>query len=582
MTVLATTRSQAYSTGYTGRVYVRTLNRTTGASVYKNVPIPSGIAVLPVRPCFAYYKGRTYISGMFSRMLVYAEDGHLYPAGLTAPNSAPTLTAASASALIDGETIGYLTYAQKIGEEIVSESNPSAGSATLNVRNKAITWTLPTSGHEPHTTHIRGWRTIAGSFEHLVFDTTLGGSSITESVPTVVLDENDALPNDGENAVLDNGIPPYTRYCMLYHDRMFFAGDPKYPSRLWWSELRKPWAVGDTPDSYFDMRDGEQITGLGVQDDRLIVFCNGAIYQVTGYGDGSDGFPPDLSVDKLFTGIGCISHHSIVDVNGRLWFAAEDGIRVYDGGMHYMMEGMRTYWRADFEANPVVYRDSVAVNNIRHHAYELLIPKTSGGFYYVANYLATDPAVGGSGLQPYWSFKRRNRYDTCIGMLRDADGLIQSFTGASDGNIRQEDVSTDPYDDGDTYNKYFEILSKHYTFGDPGGDDDEGKTLPRLWVYAEHEAAGQSYKVWAIGGDDAADTQASPQWWAQEVTPQTNPYTIGATSYTPIPVGTQAFTPEVPAGRGFTFKISGSRLTGFKFRGWGALVGPGVGRTGHS
>jgi len=571
MAVFVTTRNSAWSSGYTGYLYKRSLNRTTSAWSMTALDLPSNVATLNVRPSFATYRRRTYIAGMFSDILVIGEDQKVYKAGLHAHPAAPTVVGA-AGGTVTGEARCYISFVHKIGNLDVSESNLSPVTV-VTLASQARAWTLPTTSMDPHTTHVRGWVGMYGAIPRRAFETTLGSAAITEGVPTAELLEMPMFYNDGTLYVNDNGVPPYCKYIKAYHGRMIYAGDPQHPYRLWYSELDRPTAVGETDASYLDTTDGEAITGLGLHGESLVVFCNRATYLVRGWTDGSEGVAPDLGIDKVLDGIGCVSHHSIVRINERLWYAAEDGIRVYDGGFSYLMEDLRGYWKDDYKAYVDVYKDSEAIDDKDYTLYRLLIPDRDGSRYYCADYSDTDPTVGGSGLQPAWSFDTRARNDTAIGTVRDADGHIKSYTGSDDGYIRQENVLTDADDDNDTDNKAWEILLKHQTFGELAGDNDEGKELTRLFLQAESEDAQFTVAVYA-GGEDAHNAY-TPTW--SQVEPAAGlTYDRGdGTDVIAVAESKFNYVPSGCAGEGFFVKLSGSAQTGFKFRGVGFEYGPG-------
>jgi hypothetical protein len=570
MAVLVTARNAAWNDGYTGYVYRRVLDRTDNSWLLSSVPIPSGVSTLPVAPSFATHDRRTYIAGMFSALLVFAEDEQLYKAGIEGPLVAPTVVAGTGT-IVDACQC-YISFVQKIGTLDVAESNLSPATA-LTLATQGRTWTPPTATLiDPHVTHIRGYVSANGDLPRRVFEVTVGAGAFTEDVQTSTLALHPAYYNNGVDPVDDNGVPPYCKYAVVFNKRLFLAGDPQHPYRLWYSELNRPTAFG--VDSRLDTRGREPITGLAAHGSDLIVFCNRATYVLQGWTDGSEGIAPDMRLDPLFPGLGCISHWSIKEINKRLWYAAEDGIRVYDGGFSYMMKDLRTYWKDNYAANVSAYRQAVAVDDKTNHCYILLIPRTSGGaFHYVANYLDTDPAVGGSGLQPAWSVDTKARTEYTIGSLIDEDGVQRWYSGGSDGYVRQNDIPTDADDDGDTDAKLIDIVTKHYIYGQPGLTVDEGKSLTRFFTQIESESQAHTVSVYA--GGEAAGDQLNPSW-TQSPAAQALTYDPGdGTSRVAIAESRFAFVPSDCSGEGFTFRFQATSPTDFKFRGFGGEYGPG-------
>lgn len=145
---------------------------------------------------------------------------------------------------------------------------------------------------------------------------------------------------DGTTVALNSGVVnisagvPTGKYLAWWKNYMFLTGETAsagtdYPSRVWFSNLGDPgtWTIAT---DYFDVNasDGQNITGVGVLEDYLVLFKENSIWVMTG------GFPDDWIIDSsnnnltnAFQGIGCVSHRSIVQVGNDLWFMAKDGVR---------------------------------------------------------------------------------------------------------------------------------------------------------------------------------------------------------------------------------------------------------------
>lgn len=570
MAVLVTTRNAAWSSGYTGYVYRRLLDRTDNSWVLASVDIPTVASALPVPPSFATHDRRIYIAGMFSDLLIFAEDEKLYKAGIEAPQTAPTVVAGTGT--VADTCLCYISFVQKIGALDVAESNLSPAT-TLTLATQGRSWTLPTTTLDPHVTHIRGWVSANGDLPRRAFEVTVGTGAFTEDVQTSTLALHPAYYNNGADPVDDNGVPPYCKYAVVFNKRLFLAGDPQHPYRVWYSELNRPTAFGI--DGFFDTRNKAAVTGMGVNGGKLIVFCLHSTHALQGWTDGSEGIAPDMRLDPILKGIGCISHHSIVDINNRLWYAATDGIRLYDGGFTYLMKDLRSYWATNYAAAVADYKNSVAVDDKGNHCYVLLIPQTSGGaFHYVGNYLDTDPVVGGSGLQPAWSIDTKARTEYTLGSLIDEDGVQRWYSGGSDGYVRENDIASDADDDSDSDAKLIDIITKHYVDGQPGLTVDEGKSLTRFFTQIESESQAHTVSVYA--GPEAAGDQLSPNWTQSPAANEEPSYDPGdGTDRVAIADGRFAFVPSGCSGEGFTFRFQATSPTDFKFRGFSGEYGPG-------
>ena len=115
-------------------------------------------------------------------------------------------------------------------------------------------------------------------------------------------------------------------------------------------------------------------------------------------------------------------------------------------------------------------------------------------------------------MSPWWVNDIRARKDNAIGSLiiTDDDHYGELLTGSCDGFIRKENVQDDPDDDGDAYQKAISLQTKHFLFGDQGGDDAHGRNYPALDIFLKNEST--SVTLSALAGDDSAQDSPSPQW----------------------------------------------------------------------
>jgi len=72
----------------------------------------------------------------------------------------------------------------------------------------------------------------------------------------------------------DNGIPPYLKWMVYYRGRLFGAGNPAHPSRLYYSNAADPEVWPST--NFFDVNDGDgrPITGLAMFQNSLTIHKN--------------------------------------------------------------------------------------------------------------------------------------------------------------------------------------------------------------------------------------------------------------------------------------------------------------------
>lgn len=121
------------------------------------------------------------------------------------------------------------------------------------------------------------------------------------------------------------GSPPTAKFVQVHKNFMFLAGNAANPSRLYFSALGDPetWPALNFID--VGKGDGDQITGLAVLLDRLVITKNNSVWLLEG--DASSNF-----VLRRITDIaGCVDQHSIVTVRDTLGMLARDGFYFFDG-----------------------------------------------------------------------------------------------------------------------------------------------------------------------------------------------------------------------------------------------------------
>lgn len=111
------------------------------------------------------------------------------------------------------------------------------------------------------------------------------------------------------------GSPPAVKFVRTHQGRLWAAGDPTRPDRLYFSSPgnHEEWnGAGDSGAIDIDPGDGDEngITAIFPSyKGRLIVAKGTRLYQITGT------TPDEYKVDPLSKGIGCISHNSVVSVD---------------------------------------------------------------------------------------------------------------------------------------------------------------------------------------------------------------------------------------------------------------------------
>lgn len=543
-----------------------------GSTTLVTVSLPSGVAVfspVPRRPSVVEYKKRRHIVGQFSLPLIFTEFNTLFKSGITAPTVLPILTLNGGGAITTSRT-PYYSFLHKVGTTLIHESDLSPAGVEVTATAQKFTWTLPATSPDSRVTHIRLYASDNGTLPRIVTDLTIGTVTYSDNTPTLALGATPQLSAGGITVQGNRGVPPYSRFIEMYHDRGWYAGNTLHPERIYFSEIGEPEAVGIS--SYISTRDGETVTGIRRLRDQLIIFCRTATYSIQGYSAA------DFVISKLSPSIGCLSHFAIVNIHNRLWFPSEDGVYTYDGSFKFQMEDLKTFWKDDFKIHKGEYLRCIAIDDRETQVYKLLIPKDVPplSFYYIGAYTDLEPETGGGAGQPYWTIDQRNRRDSTLGYASDGNAN-EVVTGNCDGWMRRENVDGDADDDGDTLGKHLTIRHGHNLMSDPMGDDEEGKIFKPLYTSVESEF--NAWILYALGGDEQAYLQIRPDnikfFWKDSVAASYFTQNIDDVLYTYIPQTIHWHYPERVSGRGLTVEIQATAPIRMKYRGFGGVFGPG-------
>jgi len=389
---------------------------------------------------------------------------------------------------------------------------------------------------------------VGANAARYVTELTLGTTTFVDTVATLAL---------GAQLDFASGVVPYTLYNCTYKKRIYYAGDPTNPERIWYSEQERPELV-DTL-NFFVTTSGEAVTGLGTLGDTL------AIFTVNTTDILQEHATDDFSIRNVSPSVGCISHWSIVNIHDRLWFASQSGIYVYDGNFKYVSHDLRTFWKTEYESFTDAYEACFAADDKPEYCYILSVPKSDHTLRWVGYYLPFEPGVGGGEPQPWWYFDRRTRVDKALGLLTYGDWRYRLYCGSDDGFLRQEDVDANSDDDADSYGKLLTIQTKHYLMDEPGGDIEDGKTLVRFWSYTEAENVTWTVNVFA--GDESVEGVNTTSW-LESTGPSFRSGWAAQTVHLHIP--------DQASGRGFTFLYMASNALNVKWRGLGGnwTLGP--------
>lgn len=561
----------ALFTNELGEVWTQT---TEGDTPVENQNFTTGIvAVSPsVRPIGEIYKGNLYLVGQYTRPLIFDSVGGIWAQGIPKP-AAPAIALDSGSGGDTGESnVGYITFGHRdLNGQLMAESNPvEATGGPLTSDGTGFTWSsIPTVAMNPRVNVVRGWRSVDGEIAALAWERDLGATTVTENVLTLDLGP-DTLPvkaaQDGTAEVdfFQWGVLPYVTMVAFYGDCAWYAGDPKNPGRVYRSLEFYPEAVNVEPQTvandktFFETKDGEQVTGLKRHGDELIVLCPNSVYSIQAFGPG------DYAMRKISNYYGCISRWSpvLVGPNSDLWFMGAEGKTIYNGQFRFAAEDIQDYYRDLYAANVGGFERAFSVEDRYSqtaHFYPVSADAQVAYYRLIGHYIPVS-----HGDQPWWVLDTIGRGWSAAGVISDPGQLHQDlYTGACDGYVRKENVEDDADDDGDSGLKAMDFAHKHQYFGDQSGDSGAGHTYVNLDVFLKND--DQPATVYIYAGPDTA--------YAQGVSNPTWSETIPAGAETParvVPTSASLLTVEC-TGEGETLRFRCESPVRVEYRGYGIL-----------
>lgn len=126
--------------------------------------------------------------------------------------------------------------------------------------------------------------------------------------------------------VRDHGAPERCKYCAMFNERAFLAGDPNNPNYVYYSEIGKPDYFPF--DNYIDIDpdDGDAITALIKFQGRLLIFKRNSVAVLNTLGE-----PIEWSVTPKYLSEGTVNRRLVADCSGVLIFVNPGGAFLWDG-----------------------------------------------------------------------------------------------------------------------------------------------------------------------------------------------------------------------------------------------------------
>jgi hypothetical protein len=257
---------------------------------------------------------------------------------------------------------------------------------------------------------------------------------------------------------------PQAKFIKRYRDRLYLAhcyySGTKYEFRVYFSSVPSAGAITWTPASDFlDVDFGEQITGLGSNWDRLIVFTE------------NSGYLYDQSIWKKAWQVGCSNHRTICNYKTYTVWSDYDGVWLSSGGQPENISGTvidfirngnpRNFFACVVDEEYRLQVGSVTVNSVTYSNCELIF-----------NFATST-----------WRWREYNADTPTIYAPYNDSGKIKQYIGMSDGEVMEKGKHTDSTlissDDGNDISVNFELPPIHL------GELNSFKGIKKIVAYAE-------------------------------------------------------------------------------------------------
>lgn len=485
----------------------------------ESVPLPETVNTLVNGPDFpAWRRGnfsRLYVLGGHTDNLVFTEHKWLLRIGINAP-SAPFVTPGppienqvGVAAAAGGGLTGSCSFALRFLDSLHSRRSPlGAVSPAIALAAQGATFTgVPAAPCpvDPCVDKIEIYVSVDGGLYRHWATRDIGAATFTVNETAT-----------GEAYTEDLIQYPKVAFGDMSTDRMFTAGDPRHPERVYVSGVGQPEEYAGL---YIPTRNGEPVIGIkNIGGSTIYVQCPNSCYYIQGFGAG------DLTMKTLKPRIGGFGQKTIAQVDDvaliptqRGWYRC-DGTSMVPIGVGNWDDTWRKSVSGPYRVN---YENGFSVTDYVSGVIKFLAPVESYeqtqapsiiGFpsglnnYWVVNFAGLVPDLGGSGRADL-SFDVVGGYKhTCAAMLYDPDAKIGAlYTGTTNGDILLEN-QTDSVDKAAAtdVSKTFIFHTSHQIIG-PVADQEDSFQTTDVWanyicenlvstigVYAGNEFAWQS------------------------------------------------------------------------------------------
>lgn len=309
------------------------------------------------------------------------------------------------------------------------------------------------------------------------------------------------------NITIPKYIKLFNSYTFLADSYLASVGD-RERSRLNWSVVGTGDTWLDQDFAYINRNDGQEITGLEVLGDRLVIFKSRSIW--IGFFNGDVDVP--FQFQKTQSHVGCVSGYSIQPVMNGLMFMGEDGVYFFDGNQSQKLSHRIN--ETIYAGNAVAMKNTVSM--YQRFKQRTWFSQTSGGQNEADSVITFDDYNN--------AFSRYNGMHPSAMCMAYSSGQEIPIFGDYDGWIYRADTGLDDYPaktktaiDAYYYTKWFDY-----------DDLVNSKGLVQLDVYYKYNNATLSV-AYSYNFEEAdqytlsINTSGGIYLW-NDIVPASNPY----------------------------------------------------------
>lgn len=428
----------------------------------------------------------------------YAPTNTFRKWGMDAPSSAPVV-ATSGGGGLSGDYLYAVSFVNDVNGH---ESSISPISASVTAAGNSIGLSSIPVSSDPQVTKRNIYRTTTGGAILFLLTT------INDNVATTYTDNTADVDLETNEAPQYNDPPAHFKYLATWDGRVWGAEEMStevaFSDNGFFTQVGLPEESFPEPNRiqlFAEFRGMLQSPNF----DELWIHTSKGVVKVRKTGDAAD--PYEIAVlgpDKYSTS----SHYALVNIENEQWYIDENAkVRSVDSSgftqykSHLIEEalvggtvGDKSYVGVNF----TILRNIQAVHYAAgtKNQYRFVVAEsgqTNFSKMYAANYLQTTPPLENdndlrssfpvSARYPVWEV--HNITSTCLGVVKDSNGVDVLYTGSTDQYVKKQDIGTN--DDGVAIDWAFAIGWQR------SGETPDKTGFPR-WIVA-YMLASTSYSI---------------------------------------------------------------------------------------